>query len=63
MKNQGGIYISHLDMFIENYGKPYEINRKIWMPNFGQKSRTPSFLTTKKGSRFDQLFSTTSTRV
>ncbi|KPA18781.1 heavy metal transporter CzcA [Candidatus Magnetomorum sp. HK-1] len=63
LKNQGGIYISHLDIFIENYGNPYVINRKIWMPNFGQESRTPSFLTTKKGSRFDQLLSTTSTRV
>jgi len=63
LKNQGGIYMPFLDGFIENYGNPYVINRKIWMPYFGQESRTPSFLTTKKGSRFDQLLGTTSTRI
>lgn len=62
LKNQGGIYIPALDGFIESYGTPFVINRKIWMPNFGPNSRTPSFLTTKRGSRFDQLFSATSTR-
>jgi len=62
LKNQGGIYIPPLDPFIESYGNAYVINRKIWTPNFGQESRTPSFLTTRKGSRFDQLFSTASTR-
>ena len=61
LKNQGGIYIPALDTFIESYGTPFVINRKIWMPNFGPNSRTPSFLTTKRGSRFDQLFSATPT--
>ena len=60
LKNQGGIYISALDSFIESYGTPYVINRKIWTPNFGPNSRTPSFLTTKRGSRFDQLSSSSS---
>ncbi|MBF0227362.1 MAG: DEAD/DEAH box helicase [Desulfobacterales bacterium] len=63
MKNQGGIYISALDTFIESYGTPFVINQKIWMPNFGQNSRTSSFVTTKKGSRFDQLLSSTSTHL
>lgn len=62
LKNQGGIYISDLYAFIESYGTPFVINRKIWMPSFGPNSRTPSFLTTKRGSRFDQLFSATPTR-
>jgi len=57
LKNQGGIYQSHLSTFIETFGTPFVLTRKIWMPNFGPKSRTPSFLTTKKASRFDQLFS------
>ncbi|MCP4612930.1 MAG: DEAD/DEAH box helicase [Planctomycetes bacterium] len=61
LKNQGGIYIPALDAFIESYGTPFVINRKIWMPNFGPHSRTPSFLTTKKGSRFDQICSATQT--
>ena len=61
LKNQGGIYQSHLSTFIETLGTPFILSRKIWMPNFGPRSRTPSFLTTKKGSRFDQLFSATPT--
>ncbi|MDA3791539.1 MAG: DEAD/DEAH box helicase [Desulfobacula sp.] len=64
LKNQGGIYILALNSFIESYGNSYVINHNInWMPNFGTNSRTPSFLTTKKGSRFDQLLSTAATRV
>ncbi|MEE4356452.1 MAG: Zn-binding domain-containing protein, partial [Desulfococcaceae bacterium] len=63
LKNQGGIYIPPLDIFIESFGTPYVLNRKIWMPNFGPESRTPSFLTTKRGGRFDQLFGTASTRI
>ena len=64
LKNQGGIYIPALDSFIEKDGKTYDINRKVnWMPNFGTNSRTPSFLTTKKGGRFDQLLSISATRV
>lgn len=62
LKNQGGIYLPALDSFIESYGSSYVINIKNWMPNFGPNSRTPSFLTTKKGSRFDQLFSATASR-
>ena len=62
LKNQGGIYLPELDAFIESYGTPFVINQKIWMPNFGPNSRTPSFLTTRRGSRFDQIFSATSSR-
>jgi DEAD/DEAH box helicase domain-containing protein len=57
LKNQGGIYLPALDAFIENYGAPYLINQNLWMPNFGSNSRTPSFLTTRRGSRFEPLFS------
>jgi DEAD/DEAH box helicase domain-containing protein len=63
LKNLGGIYIPSLDTFIENYGNPYVINRTIWMPNFGRVSRTPAFLTTKTGTRFDQLLGKTSGRI
>ncbi|MDY6988932.1 MAG: DEAD/DEAH box helicase [Thermodesulfobacteriota bacterium] len=62
LKNQGGIYIPALNAFIESYGRRFLINRINWMPNFRQNTRTPSFLTTKRGSRFDQLFSASSTR-
>ncbi|MBF0452787.1 MAG: DEAD/DEAH box helicase [Candidatus Magnetomorum sp.] len=59
LKNQGGIYFHHLNAFIENFGASYILNRMIWMPNFGPVSRAPTFLTTKRATRFDQLYSTT----
>lgn len=62
LKNQGGIYLPALDSFIESHGTPFLLNRMNWMPNFGPSSRTPSFLTTKRGSRFDQLFSANASR-
>lgn len=62
LKNQGGIYLPSLDGFLTSYGTPYLLTRNIWMPNFGPFSRTPSFLTTRKGSRFDQLFSAAQSR-
>jgi DEAD/DEAH box helicase domain-containing protein len=61
LKNQGGIYQSHLSSFIESFGNPYLLNKKLWMPNFGPQFRVPSFLTTKRENRFDQLFGATPT--
>lgn len=61
LKNQGGISHPALKSFIEDFGNAYLLNRQIWMPNFGQNSRTPSFLTTKKGTRFDTLYPTSPT--
>lgn len=61
LKNQGGICQPHLATFIESFGTAYTLNRIPWMPNWGPMSRTPSFLTTRKGSRFDQLFSSSPT--
>ncbi|WP_462270445.1 DEAD/DEAH box helicase [Desulfobacter sp.] len=57
LKNQGGIYQPYLKTFIESFGSAYLLNRVVWMPNFGQASRTPAFLTSSKGRRFDQLLS------
>ena len=61
LKNQGGICQPHLAAFIESFGSAYTLNKIFWMPSFGPMSRTPSFLTTKRGSRFDQLFSASPT--
>jgi DEAD/DEAH box helicase domain-containing protein len=63
LKVQGGIYLPTLDSFIDSFGTPFVLNRKHWMPNFGPNSRTPSFLTTQRGTRFDQLFSASTSRV
>jgi len=48
LKNQGGIYQPHLNTFIETFGSSFVLGRPEWMPNFGQASRTPAFLTHKK---------------
>ena len=56
LKNQGGISHPALKSYIEDFGNTFLLNRQIWMPNFGQNSRSPSFLTTKKGTRFDTLY-------
>jgi DEAD/DEAH box helicase domain-containing protein len=56
LKNQGGILQPVLESYINDFGNSYLINRTIWMPGFGQNSRTPVFLTTRRGTRFDQLF-------
>lgn len=63
LKNQGGIFQHYLSTFIEAMGNSFVLNKNVWMPNFGQFSRTPSFLTTKKGSRFDQVYSSQSTHL
>ena len=63
LKNQGGIYQNELEEYIESYGNSFLINRKNWTPNFGPFSRTPSFITTKRGVRFDTLFSATTAGV
>jgi len=57
LKNQGGIYLPTLDAYIESFGNTYLIYRINWMPGSGPNTRTPSFLTTKRGTRFDMLFS------
>jgi len=61
LKNQGGIYQPHLNTYIETFGSYFVLGRPVWMPNFGKVSRTPAFLTHKRGSRFDQLCSQKST--
>jgi len=62
LKNEGAVFHPALDGFIEDFGNPYLINRIHWMPNYGPSSRTPAFLTTKSGTRFDVLISGTAGR-
>jgi DEAD/DEAH box helicase domain-containing protein len=62
LKHQGGLCHPVLDMYIEDWGNTFRINRVHWMPNFGMNTRTPSFLTTRRVNRFDTLFSTGSRR-
>lgn len=58
MKNQGGIIHPDLNEYVKNWGKEYMISqrRRLWMPSFGPKTRTPGFVTTRPGiGRFPQL--------
>ncbi len=58
IKNQGGIFYQDLDEYLTKWGKEYFLSqkRKIWMPSFGPKTRTPGFVTTRPGiDRFQQL--------
>ncbi|MEA3333398.1 MAG: DEAD/DEAH box helicase [Pseudomonadota bacterium] len=62
LKNQGGIYQPVLKPYIDNLGGTWLINKNIWMPNFGNNSRAPVFLTTRKRTRFDLLHSGSDSR-
>lgn len=62
LKNQGAVYQSALDSFIEDFGNRFLVNRIHWMPSFGESRRIPAFLTTKSGTRFDVLISGTGNR-
>jgi DEAD/DEAH box helicase domain-containing protein len=62
LKNRGGIMQPVLHQYVASFGSTYLLNRENWLPNFGPVSRAPVFLTTRKGSRFDQLFSSSSSR-
>jgi DEAD/DEAH box helicase domain-containing protein len=61
LKNQGAVLHPALNTYIQDWGNTYTINQHIhWMPNFGPRSRTPRFLTTKAGTRFEPLLSQSS---
>ncbi|MFZ4441580.1 MAG: helicase-related protein, partial [Syntrophales bacterium] len=57
MRTKGALFRPVLDTYIDNWGGYYLINKIYWMPNFGKFSRTPVFLTTKRGTRFDTILS------
>lgn len=61
VKYQGGIYHNVLQPYLDSFGNTYLLNRINWMPNYGQRTRAPAFLTTKRGTRFDQLYSSSAT--
>ena len=63
MRTKGALFHPALNTYIENWGGYYLINKIHWMPNFGRFSRTPVFLTTKRGTRFDTLLSAGASRI
>ncbi|MBN1859584.1 DEAD/DEAH box helicase [Candidatus Bipolaricaulota bacterium] len=41
--------------YMSQWGNSYAFKLVNWLPNLGQRSRTPAFLTTKRGTRFENL--------
>jgi len=43
--------------YVSQWGNSYAFKLVNWLPNFGKRSRTPAFLTTKPRTRFEHLLS------
>lgn len=57
LRTRGAVDSPALNSFINDWGGYYLLNRVPYLPKFGLHSRTPAFLTTKQGTRFDTLLS------
>lgn len=58
MRMKGAVDLPVLKSFIEDWGGYYKLGHGEnvrFMPNFSKRARTPVFLTTKHGTRFDPL--------
>ena len=55
LRTRGGVENPELHAYIHSWGNSYLLNKVNYMPGFGPHSRTPVFLTTKRGTRFDIL--------
>lgn len=61
LRTKGAVENPALGAFIRQWGGYYILNRVPFLPNFGRHSRTPVFLTLKRGTRFDALLATGTT--
>ncbi|MBW6486376.1 MAG: DEAD/DEAH box helicase [Syntrophobacterales bacterium] len=57
LRTKGALCHPALQTYVDNWGSCFLTNKIRWMPSFGRFSRTPAFLTTKRGVRFDTLMS------
>lgn len=60
MKSKGAVWHAALSAYVDDLGGYYHLNKgrnELFMPRFGLRTRTPIFLTTHSGTRFDQLLS------
>jgi len=55
LRTRGAVDTEALNTYLQRWGGYYELNKVPFLPKFGKHSRTPIFLTTKKGTRFDAL--------
>jgi DEAD/DEAH box helicase domain-containing protein len=62
-KQKGGVAEGFLKSYIESSGTPYLLSKdRLYMPNFGRRSRAPGFVSNKRSERFDPLLSAGTTR-
>jgi DEAD/DEAH box helicase domain-containing protein len=62
LKTKGGVFWPDLDVYIEDMGGWYRLGRTVHLPAFGSRTRTPVFLSTKGGTRFDTITARGTTR-
>jgi DEAD/DEAH box helicase domain-containing protein len=55
LQNQGAVFHSELGTYIEHGGNDYLLNKRPHLPNYGQSSRLPAFISEKSTSRFDPI--------
>jgi DEAD/DEAH box helicase domain-containing protein len=65
LKSKGAVFLPPLQGYVTQFGGYYLLNRGLnqrFLPRFGRHSRTPVFLTTRPGTRFDPLAARGSTQ-
>jgi DEAD/DEAH box helicase domain-containing protein len=55
LKNQGAIFHPELGTYVEHGGNDYVLNKRPHLPNYGQSSRLPAFISERSTSRFDPI--------
>ena len=55
LKNQGAVFHPELGTYVEHGGNDYILNKRPHLPNYGQSSRLPAFISEKSTSRFDPI--------
>ncbi|MFZ2654187.1 MAG: DEAD/DEAH box helicase, partial [Victivallales bacterium] len=59
LKSKGGVAHPALEGYVKNFGNYYQMSyagfNELFMPKFGKHTRTPVFMSTKPGTRFDQF--------
>ncbi len=55
LKNQGAVFHPELGTYVEYGGNDYVLNKRPHLPNYGQSSRLPAFISEKSTNRFDPI--------
>jgi DEAD/DEAH box helicase domain-containing protein len=61
LRTKGAIHGMAPVSYISKWGNYYAFTQVPWMPSFGKHSRTPAYLTTKRGTRFENLLASGTT--